>query len=251
MDWFNQLILFAVSLTANILSAFAGGGAGLVQLPALIFLGLPFAIALATHKIASVFLGIGATLRNLKESPLERRFAAFILLTGLPGVIVGANVILTIPDRTAEIALGILTMGLGIYSWLKPGLGQQANRINRNARGYAIGGAALFVIGALNGSLTSGTGLFVTLWLVRWFGLEYKRAVIYTLILVGLFWNGTGAVTLGLLGDIAWGWLPALIAGSLLGGYIGAHLAIQKGNKWIKRVYELVTVVVGIKLLTG
>ena len=41
-----QLALFAASLVANLLSALAGGGAGLVQLPILILLGLPFPLAL-------------------------------------------------------------------------------------------------------------------------------------------------------------------------------------------------------------
>lgn len=251
MDWIQQSFLFVISLAANILSAFAGGGAGLLQLPALILLGLTFSTALATHKVASVFLGIGATLRNLKEDSLEKKLAFFILATGLPGVILGANIILKIDDRTAEIALGILTLSLGIYSWLKPTLGQQSSNKNRNTAGYIIGGLILFSIGALNGSLTSGTGLFVTLWLVSWFGLDYKRAVAYTLILVGLFWNGTGAITLGILGNIEWSWLPALILGSLIGGYTGAHLAITKGNKLIKRVYEIITVLVGVTLIIG
>jgi uncharacterized membrane protein YfcA len=48
------LLLFLVSLVANLFSAFSGGGAGLIQLPVLIFLGLPFTVALATHKVASV-----------------------------------------------------------------------------------------------------------------------------------------------------------------------------------------------------
>ena len=109
----------------------------------------------------------------------------------------------------------------------------------------------IFVIGVLNGSLTSGTGLFVTIWLVRWFGLDYKTAVAYTLILVGLFWNGSGALTLGLLSEIYWPWLPALLLGSLIGGYIGAHLAIVKGNRIIKRSYEIITLLVGTKLILG
>ena len=66
-----------------------------------------------------------------------------------------------------------------------------------------------------------------------------------------MFWNGAGAVTLGLLGNIQWSWLPALLLGSLFGGYIGAHLAIVKGNRWIKRVYEVITILVGIKLIAG
>lgn len=247
----EQLLLFIISLIANIFSAFAGGGAGLLQFPVLIFLGLPFGVALATHKVASVALGVGATMRHMRQSTLERRFVLFILACGLPGVVVGASIILQVPDRSAEIALGCLTVGLGFYSWLKPGLGQEYQPRNRQGVGLWVGGVVLFGIGILNGSLTSGTGLFVTIWLVRWFGMDYQRAVAYTLVLVGLFWNGSGALTLGLLGEIRWEWLPALLLGSLLGGYLGAHLAITKGNRAIKRIFELVTILVGAKLIAG
>ncbi len=251
MDWFDQLILFVISLLANVFSAFAGGGAGLIQLPALIFLGLPFGIALATHKVASVALGLGATLRHLREDTLERKFVLLMLFTGVPGVILGASIILQVPDRIAQVSLGMLTIGLGIYSWLRPQLGQHYQPVHRDMTGSLLGGAGLFAIGILNGSLTSGTGLFVTMWLVQWFGMDYKRAVAHTLVLVGIAWNGSGAATLGILGTIEWTWLPALLLGSLLGGYAGAHLAILKGNRWIKRIFEMVTVLVGLKLILG
>jgi uncharacterized membrane protein YfcA len=236
---------------ANLFSAFSGGGAGLLQLPVLLFLGLPFAIALATHKVATVALGIGATVRHLREGGLERDFVIFMLVCGLPGVITGASLILAVPDRIATISLGVLTLSLGLYSVWRKELGQVYAPAHRDKRGYFTGGLVLFLIGVLNGSLTSGTGLFVTLWLIRWFGLDYKRAVAYTLVLVGVFWNGAGALTLGLLGEIRWSWLPALLAGSLLGGYAGAHLAITKGNRWIKRGFETVTILIGLKLIAG
>jgi len=247
----EQALLFVISLFANLFSAFAGGGAGLIQLPALIFLGLPFAVALATHKVASVALGVGATIRHLREESLERRFALFMLAAGLPGVVLGATLILEVPDRIAQVALGVLTMGLGVYSFFKPSLGLEHEPRHRDLAGFVIGGLMMFFIGVLNGSLTSGTGLFVTMWIVRWFGLDYKRAVAYTLILVGVFWNGSGALTLGLLAEIKWQWLPALLIGSLIGGYLGAHLAIVKGSRWIKRVFEVITLLVGLKLIIG
>lgn len=251
MDLFTQSLLFLISLVANIFSAFAGGGAGLLQFPVLIFLGLPFGIALATHKVASVALGIGATIRNLREGSLNRQLTIFIIVFGLPGVVLGASVILFVPDRSAEIALGMLTAGLGLYSVVRPELGQVVKAFSPDPWRYAVGGLVLFFLGILNGSLTSGTGLFVTLWLVQWFGMDYKRAVAHTLVLVGLFWNGSGAITLGILGEIKWGWLPALLLGSLIGGYIGAHLAIIKGNRWIKRIFEIITLAVGAKLILG
>ena len=55
----------------------------------------------------------------------------------------------------------------------------------------------------------------------------------------------------GFLVEIRWAWLPVLLAGSLLGGYLGAHLAIKKGNRWIKRAFELITLLIGIKLIWG
>ncbi len=247
----EQLLIFIISLIANLFSALSGGGAGLIQLPALIFLGLPFSLALATHKVATIALGIGATARHLKENRIERDFALVMLISGVPGVILGASFILQVPDRLAEVALGLLTMGLGIYSFFSPNLGQTYQLKNRHHKGYFIGGLVLFVIGILNGSLTSGTGLFATLWLIRWFGFDYKLAVAYTLIFVGLFWNASGAVTLGMLGDIHWLWIPALLLGSFIGGYLGAHLSIVKGNKVIKRSFEIVTFLIGLKLISG
>ncbi len=245
----TQLLLFLIALFANTFSALAGGGAGLIQFPALIFLGLSFPLALATHKVASVALGIGATLRHLREDALERNFALYILACGIPGVVLGSLIAISIPARAGEIALGLLTLGLGVYSVLSPGLGQTSTLQVRTTLRLTVGGAGLFVIGVLNGALTSGTGLFVTMLLVRGFGLEYKRAVAYTLVLVGLFWNGSGAVTLSWLAEVKWSWIPALLAGSLLGGYFGSHLAIVKGNLLIKRSYEVVSMLIGLKLL--
>lgn len=247
----EQLVLFVASLAANFFSALSGGGAGLIQFPILIFLGLPFGIALATHKVASVALGLGATLRHLRESHLERRLSLIILAAGLPGVVLGAVTILQVPERLATLALGFLTLGLGLYSVFRPKLGMQHAPKNQQGVALAGGMAGLFFVGFLNGSITSGTGLFLTIWLIRWFGLDYTRAVAYTLILCGLVWNGTGAVVLGMLGTVAWDWMPALLAGSILGGYLGSHVAIRQGNLWIKRSFEIVTILIGLKLILG
>jgi len=243
------IALFIIAIVANGLSAIAGGGAGLLQLPILLFLGLPFSTALATHKIATVALGIGSTARYWKEKIVDLYFSLFVIGFGLPGVIIGALVILNIDERVATLALGILTISLGVYSFFKKELGQDYQAKNRNRVGLLIGGLVIFCIGLINGSLTSGTGLFLTLWLIHWFGLDYKRAVATTMILVGFFWNATGAITLSFLSEVKWSWLVPLILGSLIGGYLGAHFAIGKGNQLIKRVFEILTISVGLSLL--
>lgn len=249
LDFTGQLVLFVTAIVANFFSAISGGGVGLIQFPILIFLGLSFATALATHKIASVFLGVGAIMRHLKESHLERRLCTIILAAGIPGVILGASLILDAPQKPALITLGVLTTSLGVYSIFRPNLGVEHTPKNWHGQGLVTGIIGLFVVGFLNGSITSGSGLFLTIWLIRHFGMDYKRAVAYTLVLCGFAWNGTGAIVMGLAGDVAWNWLPALIIGSIVGSYLGTHIALRQGNKLVKRAFEITTILIGLKLI--
>ncbi len=244
-----QALLLLIAILANLLSALAGGGAGLVQLPALILLGLNFPIALATHKVASVALGLGAGLRHAREGRLNRELTAFILLCGLPGVWVGSNIVLSIPDSVASTFLGLMNLLLGYLSLKSTSEGTKDNLNHKSNASYTIGGLILFLIGILNGSISSGTGLFVTIWLVRWFGLSYTQAVGYTLILVGIFWNGTGAVILASEGAVKWEWIISLIAGSLIGGYLGANMAISRGNIFVKKVFIFLCFLMGGSLI--
>ncbi len=243
--------LLLISFIANTMSAFAGGGSGLVQFPALLFLGLPFATALATHKIATVALGLGSTYRHVKhKAPIDWHFALIVMLCGVLGTIVGAGIIVNIPDRIAGLSLGLLTIALGVYSIFKKSLGQASAPKNRDLKGFVLGGFVLFLIGVFNGSLSSGSGLFVTVWLILWFGVDYKSAVMYTMTLVGIFWNLTGAMAVSLLGHpVYWAWVPTLLLGSFAGGYAGAHMGALKGNLWIKRGFEAVTILSGAYLL--
>ena len=111
----QHISLIVIALFSNFLSALAGGGAGLVQLPSLILLGLPFTKALATHKLASVTLGIGASIRHYKERNLSSKVSLIILIFGIPGVIIGANMVLFIPENITTLGLAILIICLGIF----------------------------------------------------------------------------------------------------------------------------------------
>ncbi len=246
---FSQIFLGIVSFFSNFISALSGGGAGLIQLPALLFFGLPFSKALATHKIASVALGLGASIPHLKRSDLKLKYSALILISGIPGVLLGAYTSSILPSAFSTSLLGFLTLFLGFYSIRQKNLGSANKKNSFNKFRILIGSFGLFIIGFFNGYLSSGTGLFVTLWMITIFDLSFSVAVAYTLIFVGIFWNGFGALSLGLTGNIVWNYLPILIIGSLLGGYFGACFSLIKGSTFIKVFYELVSISVGISLL--
>ena len=250
MDWINSLALLFGSLIANTLASLSGGGAGLLQFPLLIFLGLPFSVALATHKVASVALGLGAAYTHIKGGTLSWKICLYLIIVGSIGVVVGANIVLMLPDAIAQKLLGAMILALGVYSRLKKQLGQEEQLKNRDIKGWIIGGVGLALIGIINGSLTAGSGLLVTLFLVRWFGFTYKQAVALTMICVGLFWNGIGGIAIVQAGaPIYWVWLPILLLSSFIGGSLGAVLANRSSNQLVKTAFEILTFAVGIKLL--
>ena len=245
----SQTILGFISLFSNFISALSGGGAGLIQLPALLFFGLPFSKALATHKVASVALGFGASVPHFKKNSIQINYAFLILISGIPGVLLGTYISSILPNNFSTTLLGFLTLFLSFYSIKQKKLGSSSQKIQINNLRLIIGSLGLFIIGFFNGYLSSGTGLFVTIWMITIFDLSFSVAVAYTLIFVGIFWNGIGALSLGLTGNIIWKYIPVLILGSLIGGYFGAYFSIIKGSKFIKVVFELVSFSVGISLL--
>jgi len=172
-----------------------------------------------------------------------------MLAAGVPGVLIGAMSVVDWDESMATAALGTLTLTLGCYSIFKPNLGLESGFRGLSVKDALVSAVGFYAIGFLNGSLTSGTGLFVALWLVSVLRLDYKTAIAHTLVWVGLVWNGSGALALGLMIEVQWFWLPALVLGSLFGGYLGAHLSIVHSASLIKRAFEVITVTTGILLV--
>lgn len=240
----EYILLLFVSFISNLFSAFSGGGAGIIQLPAILLLyEITFPVALATHKISTVLLGLGASLKFFEKNMPNKKILIEGLVVGLPAVIIGAYSISYIDEELARKLLGFLILAVFILSFTKK------NNAAKEHLHHFIIYILLFIIGFLNGSLSAGTGLLYTLMLTKIYGMSFKQAIGYTLLVVGLFFNLIGAVTLFLISSIDITILPILIIGSFFGGYMGAILAINKSNKVIKIAYQTVTILVAYKLL--
>ena len=246
---FKSIYIFLISFFSNTFSAISGGGAGLLQLPALILSGVPYYQSLAIHKFATVALGIGGSLRNYKSLGNDIGVAWQILIFGLPGVILGTSIVEYISEKYLYLILGIISILLAFYSFLKKDLGLSSG----NNKLYLVHKIRflifIFLIGILNGSISSGTGLLITILLIKTFGMDFLRAISLTFLTVGIFWNFTGAFVLSKIGTVPSNVLIFLMIGSFTGGYFGAHLSKLKGNKLIKKTFTTVCLFVGINLL--
>jgi len=246
---FKSIYIFLISFFSNTFSAISGGGAGLLQLPALILSGVPYYQALAIHKFATVALGIGGSLRNYKSLKNDISVARQILIFGLPGVIFGASMVRFISEQYLYLFLGIISILLAIYSFLKSDLGLLSGNNKLNFLSKIRFLIFIFLIGILNGSISSGTGLLVTILLIKTYGMDFLRAISMTFFTVGIFWNFIGAVFLARIGSVPSNILIVLIIGSFTGGFFGAHLSKLNGNILIKKTFIIVCILVGISLL--
>ena len=246
---YDGFSIFFISFLSNTFSAISGGGAGLLQLPSLILFGLPYSQALTSHKLATVALGLGGSLRNYKSCRNDIDILFRILIFGLPGVIVGASLVEIISEEYLYLFLGIFSILIALYSIKSSDLGLLSQSIELNKFDKLRFAVLIFIIGILNGSISSGTGLLVTVLLIKTFGLDFLRAISLTFFTVGIFWNFTGAVFLSKLGPVPQNILFLLIIGSFTGGFFGAHLSKLKGNKLIKKTFTFVSLLVGISLL--
>ena len=249
LTFLNQFILFIISYLSNVFSSIAGGGAGLIQLPALILFGIPYYKSLAVHKIATVALGIGGSVRNYKN--LEKNYLIIfqLIIVGIPGVILGSFIVSLISDEYLYKLLAIFTIILGIYSFIKPNLGVISVQKKIWPSTYIKFNFLAFIIGILNGSISSGTGLLITILLIKTFGLDFLSSISITFLTVGIFWNAAGAIALSKIGSLPINILTILILGSFLGGFSGAHLSNLKGNKFIKKLFTCLCFLIALTLI--
>tara|TARA_B100000963_G_scaffold190180_1_gene165479 strand:- start:373 stop:1170 length:798 start_codon:yes stop_codon:yes gene_type:complete len=245
----SQFIIFIISYISNLFSSIAGGGAGLIQLPALILFGIPYYKALAAHKIATVALGIGGSIRNYKNLKKNYLIITQLLISGIPGVITGTLIVTLISDKYLYLLLAIFTIILGIYSFIKPNFGLKSIQKEIRFFTHLKFNFIAFIIGILNGSISSGTGLLVTILLIKTFGLDFLSSISITFLTVGIFWNATGAVALSKIGSLPLNILSVLILASFLGGFSGAHLSNLKGNKFIKKLFTGLCFLIGLTLI--
>lgn len=246
---FKYLGLFIISFISNLFSALSGGGAGLIQLPALLLFGTSYPKALASHKIATVALGLGGSINNFYSIRKNLNVILQILIFGLPGVFIGASVVDFLSEDILYLLLGLFSIFLSYYSFKEQNFGLQSknSKITSLQRIRFI--SLLFLIGLLNGSISSGTGLLVTILLIKTFKIDFIEAISITFLTVGIVWNLVGAIALSRIEGLPFDIVVVLVFGSFIGGYFGAYLSKLKGNNLVKNCFTSVSFLVGLTLL--
>lgn len=227
------------------MNTIAGGGSFLT-LPALMLFGLDPKIANGTNRVAVLFSSGSAVATFYKHGHLDRKLANRLTLPTMLGVPFGALMAIYLPAQAFEPLFGVIFLCMAIVLILNPKSITEAKEASEASNGKIL--ATFFGIGVYVGFIQAGMGILVLLAmsLLNRGDLVASNAVKNW---IGFIVTLTATVMFAIYGLIEW--LPGLVmaVGNVVGGVVGAKLAIKKGNRLIFWFLIVVMVATGTKLI--
>ena len=243
------MIEILLGFIIGFLAAFVGvitGSGGLVSMGYLLLAGLPFATAIATNRVAS----LGATASGLftygRAGKVDWKLGLLLAGPAFFGSLIGANLLVLVNERVAELILASFLIVLIPLIFFNKKLGIEEFEPS-NIR-QIVGVILYFCFGILAGMFGVGVGTISIVIIAGIFGRSLSKAAATNMVawlLVSL-----AALTVFVANNlINYAVALPMMAGMFVGGYLGAKLAIKKGDRFIRILLLVIQVLVVIRLL--
>jgi len=243
------MILIAVAgVGAGAINAVVGSGT-LITFPTLVALGYPPVTATMSNAVGLVAGGVSGTWGYRRELRGQRHRLRWQVPASLLGAMVGAWLLLHLPERVFIAVVPVLLIGAlllvvfgpRIQAWAKGRSSQEAGTLSTRRMVAVVAGT--FGVGIYGGYFTAAQGIL----LVGVMGAllpESVQRMNAAKNLLSLVVNVVAAVayTVVAFDRISWEAAGLIAAGSLLGGYLGAHF----GRRLSPTALRVVIVVVGL-----
>lgn len=242
------LIVCPLVFLAGVIDAIGGGG-GLISLPAYMIAGLPPHMAIATNKMSSPFGTALATYRFVKAGLVNLKLAVPAVIAAICGSFIGANISLVIPEDVMTYVLIVILPVSAFLVLNKKLFNDEGNdTVTLDKRTYLTATAAAFIVGIYDGFYGPGTGTFLIIAFTVFAKLDLKTANAQAKV-INLTTNITALAIFLLNGQVLLPLGLAAAACNMIGGYIGAGLALKNGSKIVKPSILLVLCLLALKVL--
>ena len=239
------LIVLPLVFLAAAVDAVAGGG-GLISLPAYTLAGLNYDFASGNNKFSSMFGSLTATVRYYKSGRFLVVPAAVAALAALTGSWLGTRTAMAVGNRVMQIFMVFAIPLVGLLVLLnKKDKKEETKPIPRKL--YPVCAAIGFAVGFYDGFFGPGAGTFLILLFTHLLGMDMVTASA-TAKPVNLFSNVASLATRIAAGNVLYALaLPAVVC-SVMGGWLGARLALTKGARLIRRAMIAVLLLMTVRL---
>jgi len=237
----QAIFLFFAAIVAGTLNAVAGGGTFL-SFPALLATGMPAVQANATNTVA-LWPGLAAsTGAYLKRLRVPRRLLVPLLLMSVVGGLAGSLLLLKTPQRVFLHLIpwlllgGTLLFAFGNNIRALAGKSHFADDLeNLSWRAITVASIAELLVAIYGGYFGAGIG-FMILGMLAALGIRDIHAMGAIRTLLSVVINAAAVLTFILAGAVFWGHCLVMIAGSMAGGWFGAHYAQKADPKKVRAV---------------
>ena len=237
--------VFLIGLFASIFGTLVGGGT-LLSIPFLMMVGLPPQVAIATERFGGLGQTTASFLKFYKSNKIVWKYVHLLTIFSLAGSLIGANILVNTDPKILHNIVGITLLVLLPLIFLKRDLGIQRDEVGRNKR--IVGLSIYFLVQTFAAFFGGGTGTLIAYALMFFFGLTIIEATA-TKIIPWFFLSTSSLIIFALKGIVDYKIGVVLLIGMSIGGYIGAHIALEKGDAWVKRLFFFFVLISVVKLL--
>jgi len=232
MTTLEVIALIVSGVFVGFINTLAGGGT-IISLSLFMFMGLPADIANGTNRIAVILQNFTSSTSFKKQKLLDTRKALILAVPAVIGSMIGAQLSVSIDEKTFEKAIGLVMLMMIYFMLVKPDkwINGQAKLQQKKVSFLQL--VIFFFIGIYGGFVQVGVGYFLLAGIVLGAGYDLVRANAIKGFIVMLY--TIFALVVFILNDKV-NWQFGLIhsIGNVTGAFIASRYALTWGASFIR-----------------
>ena len=250
MEVWQALFMIAIGCVAGFLNVLSGGGS-LVTVPVMLMMDMPGPVANGTNRIAILAQNFTAVVTFFKKGYSDFRLSLSLAVAALPGAVIGALLGTRLEGEWFDRLVAFVMIAVMIVMATSKSGGkseaQSGPQILTRKR-LIWGHVCMVAAGFWGGFIQMGVGFILMPILHRVMGLDLVRVNMHKVFII-LFYTFIVLAIFAWKVEILWMLGIFLAIGNSIGGWLGAHLSVKRGEKVITIVLNIVLTGFIIKLL--
>ena len=239
------IILFCVAFFASLIDSIAGGG-GLLTTPSMLLVGISPLNVLATNKFQSCFGTFTSTYNYYKNGLLVDNKKILYFVLSFVGSSIGTLLVSRISNDTLESIIPILLIGAAVFFITN----KRPSEVKTNEKLLILFNLFIFAIGFYDGFFGPGTGSFFVLTFILIKGANIMQSTAITKLL-NFASNFAAFIIFALQGYVIWYLGLVMAVAQIAGAFTGSRFAIRNGEKVVRPVLVIVSILLSLRILLG
>ena len=239
------IILFCVAFFASLIDSIAGGG-GLLTTPSMLLVGISPLNVLATNKFQSCFGTFTSTYNYYKNGLLVDNKKVLYFVLSFVGSSIGTLLVSRISNDTLESIIPILLIAAAVFFITNKG----PSEVKTNEKLLILFNLFIFAIGFYDGFFGPGTGSFFVLTFIIIKGANIMQSTAITKLL-NFASNFAAFIIFALQGYVIWYLGLVMAVAQIAGAFTGSRFAIRNGEKVVRPVLVIVSILLSLRILLG